>query len=161
MQFRRGSQVALQASLLLALQPQGSVRRVRDLAEEVGVGATYLVKILQNLSRVGLLRGARGPGGGVQLARPAKEISPWEILAAVEPEGELEQCVLGLDPCDSFTPCPLHDAWKPIRSQILAMLRDRSLQDIAVDAHEKGILRSDMTPEKDGKAGQSESGERI
>ncbi len=161
MLFRRGSQVALQASLLLALQPEGSARRVRDLAGELGVGATYLAKILQNLTRAGLLRGVRGPGGGVQLARPARKISPREILAAVEPEGELEQCVLGLDRCDNFAPCPLHDAWKPIHSQILAMLQEQSLQDIALDAHAKGVLRPDMTGDKNGNAAQRESGERL
>lgn len=140
MLFRRAAQVALQASLLLALEPDDTPRRVRDLADELHVGATYLAKILQNLIRVGLLRGVRGPGGGVQLARPAQEIHPWDILAAIETAGEFEQCILGLRTCDDLHPCSLHAAWTPIREQILAMLRSKSLWEFALDSQKKGLL---------------------
>jgi len=132
--------VALQASLLLALEPNAGSRRVRDLAAEIGVGAAYLAKILENLTRTGLLHGVRGPGGGVHLARPASEITPWEVVAAVEPGSELQDCFLGFKACDSSRPCPLHDAWSPIRSQILDMLKNRSLREVAFEARGKGVL---------------------
>lgn len=140
MLFRRAAQVALQASLLLALDPEGTPRRMRDLANELEVGATYLAKILQNLIRVGLLRGVRGPGGGVQLARSAREIHPWDILTAIESAGEFEQCILGLQMCNDLHPCSFHDAWTPIRGQLLAMLQTKSLWQFAVDAQKKGVL---------------------
>lgn len=140
MLFRRAAQVALQACLLLALDPDGKPRRVRDLAKELDVGATYLAKILQNLIRVGLLRGVRGPGGGVRLTQSAREIHPWEVLAAIESAGEFEQCILGLKMCNSHHPCSLHEAWTPIRGQILAMLQTRSLWEFAADAERKGLL---------------------
>lgn len=140
MLFRRAAQVALQASLVLALEPEGSPRRVCDLAGELGVGATYLAKILQSLTRMGLLRGVRGPRGGVRLARSARETTPWEILAAVEPTGEFDQCLLGLRHCNDVRPCPLHEAWTPIRTQILSMLRTKSLWEVAAEAKSKGLL---------------------
>ncbi|MFQ5724345.1 MAG: RrF2 family transcriptional regulator [Terriglobia bacterium] len=140
MLFRRGAQVALQASLLLALEAQGGPRRVRDLAADLGVGATYLAKILQNLTRSGLLRGTRGPRGGLQLARSAREIRAWEVLGAVEPAGEFEKCVLGLPLCDDLHPCPFHEGWALIRAQLLAMLQTKTLWELANEARRKGVL---------------------
>jgi Rrf2 family protein len=143
---RRSSQLALQASLLLALEPAGQSRRVREIAAGLGVPATYLAKVLQGLTRAGLLRAARGPGGGVQLARPANDIRLWDVLAAVEPVGEFERCFLGLGDCDDTRPCPLHESWGPIRARLLEMLQARSLGEFAVEAASQGLLEPDKKP---------------
>lgn len=146
MLYRRSSQLALQATLLLALEPKGAWRRVRELAADLGVPATYLAKVLQGLTRVGLLSTVRGPGGGVRLARPAREISLWEVLTAMEPVGEFENCFLGLKRCNELRPCPLHETWAPLRRQFLRTLQTRSLWDFASQADRKGLLREDATP---------------
>lgn len=123
MRYRRPTQLALQATLLLAAEPEGTWRRVRDLAAALGVSVAYLTKVLQALSRVGLVRALRGVGHGVQLARPPKEIRLWEILSAIEPAEEFDRCFLGLPKCDDANPCPLHPVWAPIRSQMFDMLQ--------------------------------------
>lgn len=140
MLHRRSTQLAVQATLLLALESPGGCRRVRELAAELGVPATYLAKIVQNLARVGLIRALRGPGGGVRLLRRPHEILVWDVLAAVEPVGEFEQCFLKFDRCSDVRPCPLHEVWAPIRSQILAMLQSKNLWDLASEAQRRGAL---------------------
>lgn len=147
MVYRRSAQLALQASLLLALEPPGVSRRVREIAEALDVPATYLAKVLQGLTRSGLLRAVRGPGGGVRLARPAQEICLWDVLAAVEPPGEFDQCFLGLGQCNDQQPCPVHETWGPIRSRILEMLQSKSLWDFASEAQGRGLVES---PKKGG-----------
>ena len=137
---RRSAQLALQASLLLALEPEGRPRRVSEIADELGVPRTYLAKVLQNLTRVGLLHAVRGPGGGVCLARSPREMHLWDVLSATEPVREFEQCFLGLGQCNDLQPCPLHEVWGPIRTSILAMLQTKSLWQFASDAQEKRLL---------------------
>lgn len=141
MLFRRSVQLALQATLLLALEPEGTSRRVREIAAQLGVPAPYLAKVLQTLTRVGLLRAVRGPGGGMRLARSPRDICLWDVVAAVEPVGEFEQCFLGLSQCNDLSPCPLHEAWVPIRAQLLTMLRGKSLGEFAAEAREKQLLK--------------------
>ncbi len=143
---RRSSQLALQASLLLALEPAGRSRRVREIAAGLGVPATYLAKVLQGLTRAGLLRAVRGPGGGVRLARAARDIRLWDVLAALEPVGEFERCFLGLGECDDAHPCPLHESWGPIRARLLEMLQSRSLGEFAAEAESRGLLEPDKKP---------------
>lgn len=138
--YRRSAQLALQASLLLALEAEGSSRPVREIAAALDAPASYLSKVLHNLTRVGLLRSVRGPRGGVQLARSARDIYLWDILSALEPAGELESCFLGLARCNAFTPCPVHKSWAPIRAQILNLLQTKSLGEFATEARSSGAL---------------------
>lgn len=137
--LRRSGQLALQATLLLALEPHGGPRRIRELAAELGVASPYLTKIMQNLTRVGLVRAYRGPGGGVQLARPAHKIYPWDVLSAVDPVAEFSRCLLDVRPCSEVTPCPLHPAWAPARDRIRQVFQTKSLIEFAAEAQRDGV----------------------
>ena len=140
MLYRRPTQLAVQASLLLALEPEGSLYRVGDLADTLGVGAPYLAKVLQNLTRAGVLRAVRGPGGGVQFARSPREIHLWDILSAIEPASEFERCILGPKPCTNLNPCPLHEEWAPIRAEFRHLLQTKNLWEFAAEARNRGVL---------------------
>ena len=64
-----------------------------DLAEETGLPAPTVQKLVSLLSRAGLLRAVRGAGGGLKLARPAAAISLADIVEAVEGPIALTTCV--------------------------------------------------------------------
>jgi Rrf2 family protein len=54
----------------------GSARvSATDLANETGIALPTTQKLVSILSKAGLLRSARGSGGGISLARPAAAIS--------------------------------------------------------------------------------------
>lgn len=146
MLYRRSAQVAVQAAIFLALEPEGSSRRVRELAAAIGVPATYLTKVLQGLTRAGLLRAVRGPGGGVQLARSARDMNLWDVLSAMEPVGEFQRCLLGLGRCSDASPCAIHGNWAPIRNRILEMLQSQSLWEFASKAASKGATGEEAPP---------------
>ena len=144
MLFRRAGQVAMGASLLLALRDPAP-RRVRDLADELGVATTYLAKILQGLVHAGLMRGVRGPRGGIRLAVPAEEICQWDVLVAVQPMNQFARCILGWERCSDGEPCPLHESWAPIRTEVEAMLRSKTLRELVTEAQRKGLSLRDAS----------------
>jgi Rrf2 family protein len=139
---RRSTQVAMQAAILLALEPRGKRRRVNELAAELDVPATYLTKVLQNLTRAGLVEAARGPHGGVCLARPAREVSLWDVWSAVEPAGEMNRCILGLGRCGEACPCPLHESWAPQRERLVGMLRAYVLCELTSNQSFRELVRN-------------------
>ena len=141
MLFHRSGQVAMQAALLLALEASATPRRARELGLQLGVPPTYLVKVLHELARAGVLRSVRGPAGGFHLARPAQEICLWDVLAAVEPVGQLGACLLGLGACTGEATCPLHNDWAHVRNQLVALLQKKTLADIAAEAKQAGCFR--------------------
>ncbi|MFQ5776703.1 MAG: RrF2 family transcriptional regulator [Terriglobia bacterium] len=161
MLYRRTGQLALQTTLLLAWESDGAPRRIRELADELGVGANYLTKIVQHLSRAGLVRAVRGPGGGLQLARPAQEIHPWDVLSAVEPSAVFTQCLLGGRQCNEAIPCPLHGVWAPARDRIRHILQTKNLQEFAAEARRSGIPYWEPVPRTDARPCSSVSERRT
>lgn len=53
------------------------------VSKKYNIPTEYLLKILQQLVRVNVLRSKRGPRGGFSLARPVNEISMLEIIEAI------------------------------------------------------------------------------
>ena len=63
-----------------------------QLAEETGLPAPTVQKLVSKLAAAGLLKSVRGAGGGFKLARPAAAISLADIVEAVEGPIALVAC---------------------------------------------------------------------
>jgi Rrf2 family protein len=136
-----GSAVALatRAVLFLALQPPDRLAPIHEIARSLGLPKPYLAKVIQQLTAAGLIVAQRGPGGGLRLARPARAISLWDVVRAVEGASDVQNCALGLRACGDEHPCPLHDRWSRLRAQMQRLLGRTTLQALtkagsAVDA---------------------------
>lgn len=57
---------------------------LRAICEDQGVPAGFVVQILLQLKRAGLVTSSRGAGGGYRLAKPADEITLRDIYVAIE-----------------------------------------------------------------------------
>ena len=62
-----------------------TLTRLEELAQREAVSANFLVQILNDLRRGGLIISRRGKAGGYLLSRPPKDINLLEIVQAVEP----------------------------------------------------------------------------
>ena len=58
--------------------------QVKEIARRQKIPEEYLGQIMVLLKRANLVHGARGPGGGYRLARPAESISVAAVLKALE-----------------------------------------------------------------------------
>lgn len=100
------AEYALRAVVWLAANPEQPLT-ARQIAEATRVPAGYLAKVLQGLSRAGLLHSQRGLGGGFTLARSPGSLTMWEVVQAIDPLKRLKDCPLGLE-VHGNTLCPLH-----------------------------------------------------
>lgn len=73
------------------LEPDVTVSAAQ-LAAHFGVPPAYLAKQLQALVRAGILNATPGPRGGFRLARPASEITLFDVVAAVDGGGSPYVC---------------------------------------------------------------------
>lgn len=118
---------ALRAMAYMAQIPQGQYVLAKDMGKELGIPPNYLSKVLQALTRQGLLESMRGRNGGFCMDRPPEEICLFEILAAVEPMRRYETCILGQKKCCDETACPIHFTWKEARDKVLSMFQKTPL----------------------------------
>lgn len=74
--------LAVAAVIDIALHAKGRPVSAKALAARNGLPPRHLEPVLQAFVREGILRGIRGPGGGYELAREAREITAEDILRA-------------------------------------------------------------------------------
>lgn len=129
--FSRQCEYALQAVLYLALKPAGERVSIKDLTRRLAIPYHFLAKILQDLTRKGILVSVKGPGGGFGLAAPAERITLFQIVEAVDGTDFIKTCVLGFPECSGRNPCAVHDTWAELRDRIQLMLAERNIAQMA------------------------------
>lgn len=105
----------------------------REIAEEAGIPAKYLSKILGDLVRHGVLNSSRGKSGGFRLRRSAQETMLYDVLRPFEQFDPI-RCPFGNDRCNEEDPCLAHTQWKHVVETERRFLLDTSVYDVAVKA---------------------------
>lgn len=129
--FSRQCEYALQAVLYLALKPEGETTSMKELAKRLEIPYHFVAKILQDLTHKGLLSSHKGPGGGFSLGMPAKEITLFHIIEAIDGVNLMNGCLLGFPECSSTNPCALHHRWAEIRDVLYSMLVTKNIAEMA------------------------------
>ena len=88
------AEYSLRAVLCLAASA-GHPQTTHQIAQATKIPPGYLCKVLQALSRAGLVHARRGLNGGFVLQRDAATLSILEVVRVA-------------DPCRRITTCPLH-----------------------------------------------------
>ncbi|RIV92349.1 SUF system Fe-S cluster assembly regulator [Aurantiacibacter xanthus] len=102
------------------------------LAEETGLPAPTVQKLVSQLSRAGLLNSTRGAGGGIKLARPAAAITLADIVEAVEGPIALTACVEQERPdCALGERCRVRPHWALVNEALRGALADIPLTQLA------------------------------
>jgi Rrf2 family transcriptional regulator, iron-sulfur cluster assembly transcription factor len=125
--FSRECEYAFQAVTHLARKPDGAKTSIRELARSLRIPHHFLAKILQRLTRKGLLASAKGPTGGFGLSAPAKNITLVHIADAIDGVDFVNNCVLGFAECSGNHPCAVHAEWGKIRDTMYEMLVSRNV----------------------------------
>jgi len=84
MKISRSAEYALIAAGYIADNHQDGAILATKISNEYGVSVGYLLKILQQLVRAGVLRSKRGPRGGFALARPPEHITLLQLIEALD-----------------------------------------------------------------------------
>jgi Rrf2 family protein len=135
--YSRSTEYAIRAFVNLAQVQEGKYAMVKQIAEQEGIPAHFLAKILQQLARKGLLRSSKGPTGGFSLRTPPQEISLIQLVEALDGLTDYQKCVSGLSECTDDAPCGMHDSWKALRSRIMEYLEKTTIADLAAALEQK------------------------
>ena len=111
----------------------GGVRvNAGQLAEETGLPAPTVQKLVSRLTSAGLLRSSRGVGGGLKLARPAAAITLADIIEAVEGPIALTSCTEhGRHDCTLEPACHVRPHWSAVNAAMRGALAGVPLTQLA------------------------------
>ena len=148
--YSKPCEYAIRALVYLARFPDHGAAQGTEIAKAEGLPAPVLGKVLQELVRKGLLESRRGPGGGFRLARNPELITLRDVVAAIDGLDQFAECAVGLAGCSDNSPCPLHDTWKGIRTQLMNYLETTTLADMAAAVTGKKELLHRPRPSRKG-----------
>ena len=111
---------------VLAARP-GEVLSAPELAEQAGLEAPTVAKVLKPLAAAGLVAGFRGANGGYRLAREAADINLVEIVEAMEGPLAMTECSVHDGQCGIEASCGVRANWRRINDVVADALRGVSL----------------------------------
>lgn len=103
MRLTRQTNLAIRVLMYCAANA-GRRSRVPEVARAYAVTDMFMFKIIQPLVEHGLLRTLRGRNGGIELARPASQITLLDVVRATEESFAMAECFE-----DENANCPLID----------------------------------------------------
>ena len=122
---------AVMAMADLARHDGGRAVSLAEIAARQDISLSYLEQLFARLRRKGLVKSARGPGGGYRLALPASETSVGAIVVAVDEPLKVTRCAgagAGCMPRGEF--CLTHHLWEELGTRIQDFLDGVSLADV-------------------------------
>ena len=106
--------------------------RLADVADKHGIPSRFLVQILLDLKRAGLVASTRGAAGGYALGRSPDEITLFDIIQVMDPPEQPVRADDKLQP----TGCVLsvRSVWDKMVASQQAILRLTTLADLASES---------------------------
>jgi Rrf2 family protein len=121
----------LMALKYLAEHPEAPAQSAKDIADAYGIPAQLLAKILQRLTKTGLLRSHAGMNGGYALSRDARQISAFEVIHAIDGPLFITSCTKGAHGCDLTSNCTIKEPLARVNETIAGVLKSISIYDLA------------------------------
>lgn len=90
MQLTQFTDYSLRALIYIALRKSSCT--IKEISEAYAISENHLVKIVHNLSKMGLIKTSRGKHGGIVLVESARSINLGELVGSLEPHFDLVPC---------------------------------------------------------------------
>ena len=136
--FSKTTKYGLRAVIYLALNASKNKKiDAHSVASALEVPQPFLAKILQNLSRAGVINSSKGPGGGFFLSIENKERDLTDVLACLENRNLFDDCVLGLPECGDANPCLLHHQVKAYKKGLNQQFKEQTIGELVKSVVDK------------------------
>jgi len=123
---------SLRLLMYLAAAPERRTT-IAEVARAYGISEHHMVKVVHLLGKEGYLTNTRGRGGGVQLARPAREINVGRVVRATEGAHRPAECFdTKHNDCALTEACHLRRALQEAVDSFYASLERHTLEDLRI-----------------------------
>jgi Rrf2 family nitric oxide-sensitive transcriptional repressor len=121
---------ALRVLLYLTVRDEGLVS-IKEIAGAYKISKNHLMKVVQELGRLGLVDTVRGRDGGIKLAKAPGEINIGYVIRRTEPDFELVECFNKRENTCCVEPaCALKPALAEAQAAFLKSLDKYTLKDL-------------------------------
>jgi Rrf2 family protein len=131
MQLTRAADYAARVMIHLAGLPPGTRASRSALAEAAECPEQFLSKVLQSLTRAGLVISHRGNTGGFELPEVHRHASLLQVVEAIEGPMRLNVCLSSNSSCSRQAWCPAHPVWEKAQRAMVDVLANAFIGDMS------------------------------
>ncbi|MBL7923905.1 MAG: Rrf2 family transcriptional regulator [Bacteroidia bacterium] len=133
--FSKACEYAIRSVIFIADKSlQGQRSNLHEISEGINSPLAFTAKILQTLTKSGLIESMKGPNGGFEIStRKINKTKLIDIVTTMDGPEVLNRCVLGLEKCSDKHPCPVHHKFLPIRNELLSFFHQTPLREVVSD----------------------------
>jgi len=131
MQLTRAADYAMRVMIHLAAKSDEQRLLLHELSRATAAPESFLSKVLQALSRGGLISSRRGQAGGFAILPLGRKASMREVIEAVDGPLCLNFCMRSGLSCDRKMWCPAHPVWGRAQRALLEVLEGTSVAALA------------------------------
>jgi Rrf2 family protein len=124
----------------LARHRQQYACSANEIAEEYGISATLMAKVLQKLARHGLVAAKHGSSGGYQLAKDPAQISALDVISAIDGPVLITSCVTNHGNCDATEKCSIREPLRRVNDSILSVLSTVTISQLSEDPQDSPLV---------------------
>ncbi|NPA06570.1 MAG: Rrf2 family transcriptional regulator [Chloroflexi bacterium] len=128
--INRRTDYAIRVILGLAKYPPGTRIAAQQLSEDMLIPLSLLYSLLKDLIRAKLVKTYPGPKGGLELARPADQITLRDVIEAMDRLPQVSECVTEPGVCPFANACPVRRRWARIHRLVLRELERTTFADL-------------------------------
>jgi Rrf2 family protein len=140
MQLTRAADYAVRVMIHLAGIPPGTRVSRAELADAAECPEQFLSKVLQGLTRSGLIVSHRGNTGGFELPPSHRSASVLDVVEAIEGPLRLNVCTGSNHSCTRQDWCPAHVVWASAQTAMSDVLKAATVDQLARRAAADGPL---------------------
>ena len=111
---------------------------IAEIATENDIPKSFLAKILQKLTKVGLVQSQQGSSGGFRLLKNPADITLHEVFVTIQGPMVINDCVIDKDFCRRVQYCTVHSVWNELRDIIEEKMK--SINFLTLSENETGVF---------------------
>jgi len=131
MQLTRAADYAVRVMIHLAGLPPGTRASRGELARAAECPEQFLSKVLQSLTRAGLVSSHRGNTGGFELPEARSGTALLDVVEAIEGPVRLNLCLTSDYACSRQQSCAAHGVWAEAQQAMLGVLQSVTVSGLA------------------------------
>lgn len=103
----------------------------REIAQNIDSPREFTGKVLQTITRSGLISSVKGRGGGFFFEDLEKPLKLLDIMEVTDGQDFFHKCGFGLESCNAENPCPMHDEYAKVRDAFYDLMNNLTIQSLA------------------------------
>ncbi len=136
-QLSEAASIGIHTALWLARTPD-ELSRSSEICRLFGFSEAHFAKVMQDLSRAGIVESVRGPRGGSRLARDPAGVTLLEVFEAIDGTLAADRCLLSPKACPARC-CPIGREIAGLNRRLRKTLADATLKAMSAETDWSGF----------------------